>query len=156
MTTKDTSLIRRSRRLKQIVGRAERVDFPKGEVFGVPAKIDTGAYRSSVWATNIHEENGVLKFTLLGKKSEFYSGKECTVKKYEVVEVENSFGHKENRYSIQFRVKLGSWTVRTNFTLANRGEKIYPVLLGRKLLKNRYLVDVSEGDPLEDEETAGL
>ena len=36
------------RKLKAIVGRAERVDFPDGAITGVPAKIDTGAYRSSV------------------------------------------------------------------------------------------------------------
>jgi len=142
-----------SRRLKAVVGRAERVNFPDAEVFGVPAKIDTGAYRSSVWASNIHEEDGVLYYTLLGPKSELYSGKECSVTEYEVVEVENSFGQKEDRYSVYMRVKLGSKTVKSNFTLADRSVKTYPVLIGRKLLKGRYLVDVSEGQPLDDEET---
>jgi len=28
------------------------------------------------------------------------------------------------------------------------------VLIGRKLLRGRYIVDVSEGQPLDDEETA--
>lgn len=144
------------RRLKLIVGRAERVDFPDAGVFGVPAKIDTGAYRSSVWASDILEEDGALTFVLLEPSSEWYSGKTCHVTDYEVVEVENSFGQKENRYSIGLRVKLGARTVRTNFTLSNRKTKTYPVLIGRKLLKGRYLVDVSEGDPIEDEETTDL
>ena len=141
------------RRLKVVVGRAERVDFPDGEIFGVPAKIDTGAYRSSVWASNIHEKDGTLHFKLLGSGSEWYSDKECSTTRYEVVDVENSFGHKEKRYSVYLRVKLGSKTVTSNFTLADRGVKTYPVPVGRKLLKGRYLVDVSEGQPLEDEET---
>ncbi len=144
------------RRLKSVVGRAERVNFPDAGVMGAPAKVDTGAYRSSVWASDIREEGGLLKFKLLGPNSEFYSGQECTVDKYEVVEVENSFGHKELRFSVYIRVKLGSKTVKSNFTLANRGAKTYPVLIGRKLLKGRYLVDVSEGEPLDDEETVDI
>lgn len=144
------------RKLKLVIGRAERVDFPTAEVFGVPAKIDTGAYRTSVWASDIHEDNGILKFKLMGPTSEFYSGKECEVSKYEIVDVENSFGQKEKRYSIMFMVKVGHKSIRTNITLADRSKKIYPVLIGRKFLRGRYLVDVSEGDPIEDEETMGL
>ncbi len=144
------------RKLKAIVGRAERIDFPEGKIVGVPAKIDTGAYRSSVWASDIREEGGVLRFKLLGPASEFYSGQDCETDKYEVVEVENSFGHKEDRYSVFMRVRLGPKVVRSNFTLADRSKKTYPVLIGRKLLRGRYIVDVSEGQPLDDEEIAGL
>jgi hypothetical protein len=143
------------RKLKAIIGRAERVDFPSAGVFNVPAKIDTGAYRTSVWASDIREEGGVLKFKLMGPKSEFYSGKDCQVTSYEVVDVENSFGNKEDRYSISLSIKVGHKTVRTNVTLSNRGNKTYPVLIGRKFLRGRYLVDVSEGDPIDDEETRG-
>lgn len=141
------------RKLKAIVGRAERVDFPDGAITGVPAKIDTGAYRSSVWASNIHEKDGVLHFTLLGPVSSYYSGKECTTKEFEMVEVENSFGHKEDRYSIQLRMRMGTKIVRSNFTLADRSKKTYPVLIGRRHLRGRYVVDVSEGQPIGDEET---
>jgi len=144
------------RKLKAIVGRAERIDFPEGKIVGVPAKIDTGAYRSSVWASDIREENGLLKFKLLGPESAYYSGEECETDKFEIVEVENSFGHKENRYSISLRVRLGPKVVRSNFTLADRSKKTYPVLIGRKLLRGRYIVDVSEGQPLDDEEIAEL
>jgi hypothetical protein len=142
------------RRLKVLVGRAERVSFPEAEISGVPAKIDTGAYRSSIWASNVYEQDGSLHYTLLGPESEFYSGKECVTREYNLVEVENSFGHTENRFSIHIRIKLGSKTVRSNFTLADRSKKTYPVLIGRKLLRGRYIVDVSEGQPIDDEETA--
>lgn len=140
------------RKLKLVIGRAERVDFPDAEVFSVHGKIDTGAYRSSVWASDIREENGVLKFKILGPESKAYSGKDCETTEYEVVEVENSFGQKEDRYSVYLRVKVGAKTTRTNFTLADRSVKTYPVLIGRRLLRGRYLVDVSEGEPLDDEE----
>ncbi len=138
---------------KTIIGRAERIDFPKGKVFGVPAKIDTGAYRSSIWATDIREENGKLHYTLLGAESEFYSGREVIVDDYEIVDVENSFGHSEKRYSIMMSIRMHGRRVRTNVTLSDRSTKTYPVLIGRKLLRGKFVVDVSKGEPLPDEES---
>lgn len=141
------------RRLKAIVGRAELVDIPDAEIFSVPAKIDTGAYRTSVWATDIQEKDGILSYKLLGPSSECYSGKVCTTDKYELLDVENSFGHKEKRYSIHVSMRLGSKKVLTNVTLSDRSKKFYPILIGRKMLRGRYLVDVSEGQPINDEES---
>jgi hypothetical protein len=140
---------------KTLIGRAERIDLPQSGIVGLPAKVDTGAYRSSIWATNIHEQNGVLYFTLLGPDSEWYTGKELSTKEYVIVEVENSFGHKEERYSIYLRVRIKGRLVKSNFTLADRAVKTYPVLLGRKLLRHKFIVDVSVGEPIDDEETNG-
>ena len=149
MTPLDTSP---KRRMKVVIGRVERVNFPEFDIIGVPAKIDTGAFRSSIWASNIIEEAGVLSFTLLDSSSEWYTGKIYTTTKFEIVEVENSFGHKQERYSVYIKIKMGPKNVVSNFTLADRSMKIYPVLIGRKLLRGRYVVDVAEGEPLVDEE----
>ncbi|HUP26069.1 MAG TPA: RimK/LysX family protein [Candidatus Limnocylindrales bacterium] len=142
-------------RAKATLGRVETVSFIDGDIKDLPAKIDTGAYRSSVWATNIHIKDGRLYFTLLGPASKFYSGKELMADEFRIVEVENSFGHKQKRYSVFLRVRIGSKRIKSNFTLANRGTKTYPALIGRKLLKNRFVVDVSQGVPLKDEEING-
>lgn len=141
--------------VRPTVGRVERIDFLDAGVIGLPAKVDTGAYRSSIWATNVREEDGVLYFTLLGPESEFYSGVEMNTTEYKVVQVENSFGHKQTRYSIFLRVRVAGRTIRSNFTLANRAAKTYSSLIGRKMLKNRFMVDVSQGDALDDEEKNG-
>ena len=141
--------------LKPVIGRAERIDFPDAGIVGLPAKVDTGAYRSSIWATKIKEENGVLKFVLLGPSSEFYCGKVMETREYRVVQVENSFGHKQMRYSVFLTVKVNGKKIRSNFTLANRRAKTYPALVGRKMLKNGFIVDVSQGSPLQDEEVNG-
>lgn len=141
---------------KAVIGRVERVDIIEADIFKVPAKIDTGAYRTSVWASHIHEEDGVLFFTLLGPTSPWYSGKELQVSNFEIVEVENSFGHKENRYSVHIKIKIGTKIVNSNITLSDRSTKIYPILIGRKLLKGKFIVDVSEGEPLIDEESEEL
>lgn len=140
---------------KTIIGRAEPIDFIVGsdEYATVPAKTDTGAYSSSVWASNIREEDGELVFELFGKGSVNYTGEEIRTNKYQVVKVENSFGRSEKRYGVMLRVRFCGKKVTTFFTLADRSKKIYPVLIGRKMLKGRFLVDVSTGHPIADEET---
>lgn len=139
---------------KSIIGRAEPIDFlGDPDVTGVAAKIDTGAFSSSVWATNIREEDGGLLFTLLGPAHEAYTGEEVRVSKYQTVKVENSFGKSETRYGVMLKVKFCGKKITTFFTLADRSKKIYPVLIGRKMLKGRFLVDVSIGHPIADEET---
>ena len=140
---------------KGTVGRVERIELVDAEIKGLPAKVDTGAYRSSIWATRISEKNGILTFRLLGPSSPYYTGKRITTTEYKLVKVENSFGDKQERYSVFLRIRIGGKLVKSNFTLANRGMKTYPALIGRKLLKNRFVVDVSKGEPLEDEEKNG-
>ena len=144
----------KKRILKVVIGRVERINIVDAEILGVPAKIDTGAFRSSIWATNVYEKDAQLHFTLLGPESQWYTGKELVVDTYELVEVENSFGHKEERYSVHIKIKMGPKVVKSNFTLSDRSQKIYPVLIGRKLLRGKFVVDVSEGEPLDDEETS--
>ena len=53
---------------KVIIGRAELLHFLDFEIADIPAKTDTGAYRSAIHATNIKLiENGLrLKFDVLG------------------------------------------------------------------------------------------
>lgn len=138
-----------------VIGRVERVDLVHAKIINLPAKIDTGAYRSAIWASKIHVKNGILYFTLLGPKSPFYTGEELSTNEFKSVKVENSFGHSEERYSIYLHVRLKGKLIKSNFTLANRAVKTYPALIGRKLLKNRFIVDVSIGDPIDDEEKNG-
>lgn len=137
---------------KKIIGRVEKISFPELGIKNVHAKIDTGADLSSIWATGVHEENGVLRFKLFGRKSDYYTGKdlEFTQPHYLLTRVANSFGHKELRYVIKLQLKLGGRTIIGTFTLSDRSKKTYPILIGRKLLNRKFLVDVSKGSPLAE------
>jgi hypothetical protein len=130
---------------KTIIGRAESIDFPEVLLVDVPAKIDTGAYISAIHATDIKEvtRNGKkkLKFTLLGNHSSFNYSREMEVSKYSIKLIENSFGAKQHRYMVQFKVKLAGKVFNTDFTLADRSGKVFPILLGRTFLNKRYMVD---------------
>lgn len=130
---------------KIIVGRSERLNFVDQHIHGVPAKVDTGAYRSAVHATDIQEADGVLGFTLFGGHP--VCGKMAIVihtTEFTKVWVANSFGHREERYDVRFRVRLGPKVFKAKFTLADRSKKIYPILLGRTMLNRRFLVDTNE------------
>ncbi|HEY1835933.1 MAG TPA: RimK/LysX family protein [Candidatus Saccharimonadales bacterium] len=141
---------------KKIIGRAERIQFLDFSDQLVPAKVDTGADISSVWVSDIQEQDGELSFTLFGAGSAYYKGETIRLphKKFKLTRVANSFGAKESRYVVKLRIRVGGRIVKTTFTLADRSSKIYPVLLGQRLLKNKFLVDVTQGEPLKQAEKA--
>ena len=69
--------------------------------------------------------------------------KKFVTEHFELKAVKNSFGQTEMRYVIKTKVTLFGKTFKTEFSLADRQQMRYPVLLGRKLLRNRFIVDVS-------------
>ncbi|MCB0803276.1 MAG: ATP-dependent zinc protease [Flavobacteriales bacterium] len=58
--------------------------------------------------------------------------------------VKSSNGRKEKRYIIKTVIQLGGKKRKTDVSLTDRGKMKYPVLIGRKVLKNGFLVDVSQ------------
>lgn len=132
---------------KVIIGRSEVLTFTDLQLENIPAKTDTGAYRSAVHAQNIHldDATGKLSFDLLGGHPVCGAmGAHVETKQFSMATIENSFGHREERYEVKLKVKLGPKIFTARFTLADRSKKIYPILLGRKMLNNRFLVDTAE------------
>ncbi|MDQ2972871.1 MAG: RimK/LysX family protein [bacterium] len=129
-----------------IIGRNEEVDLV-GVAMHLPAKIDTGAFRSSIHAEDIQvvTKNGVKTLTckLLGHPgSPIVRDYETT--NFEEVEVRSSNGHAEDRYAITLKLKLANKVFDTSFSLSSRDKNLFPILIGRKALKRRYIVDVSK------------
>ncbi len=139
-----------------LIGRAERVDLPKLGLVGVPAKVDTGADVSSIWATGSLELDGKLSVVFFGATSSFYDGviHRFSKSNFSTTRVANSFGHREIRYKINLKIRVGGRLINGSFSLADRQNKLYPILIGRSLLNKKFLVDVSKGDPLIEEERA--
>lgn len=129
-----------------IIGRSESIELV--DLGGnIPAKIDTGAYRSAIHSSNIRvvkQKDGtkVLKATVMGHQI-YPEAFDMEFTDFEKVVVTNSFGQQEPRYEVSIRVKLGPKIVTTAFTLADRSKNFFPILVGRKLLKRRFFVDVS-------------
>jgi len=126
------------------IGTIEVVSLPDYGVNNVLAKIDTGADSSAIWASNISEKNGELKFCLFGPSSSLYSGEDIKTRKYSTVTVKNSFGHKESRYKISLRLKMADRVINTRITLANRTNNRFPILIGKRTIRGKFLVDVAK------------
>ena len=127
---------------KVVIGRSELLTFVDADGWTVPAKTDTGAYRSAVHAQNITLDGSKLSFDLLGGHPVCGAmAHRVETEDYKKVWVANSFGHREERYEVRLKTKLGPKVFYARFTLADRSKKIYPILLGRKLLNHRFLVD---------------
>ena len=126
---------------KRVIGRNDMIDFPDLGLTNVRVKIDTGAYTSSIHCFKISVEEGVLSFFLPAHRSEKHQ--KFTTDQFELKAIKNSFGQTEMRYVIKTKVILFGKSIRTEFSLADRSQMRYPVLLGRKLLRSRFLVDVS-------------
>ena len=126
---------------KQIIGRTDRADFPILEIENLDIKIDTGAYTSSIHCTNIQEENGILLATLLDEAHEQYHGKQMRFDEYEITSVRSSNGKSELRYEVIAKIRLLGKLWKISLTLSNREEMRYPVLIGRKFLSSKFVID---------------
>lgn len=111
----------------------------------VPARIDTGARTTSVWATNIRERAGHLEYTLFGPGCKFYTGEVQVAKQFKKLAVASSIGDVEIRYYIPITLQLKGRKVLTNCTLSDRSKQAYPILIGRNTLRGKFIVDVQHG-----------
>ena len=137
-----------------IIGIHELINIPKHELENIPTKTDTGAYNSAIDCSFVEEKENdqgeaILSFILFHSKSKYYTGKKYNTKRYKVKTVRSSNGIETNRYQIKLRIELKGKSYRTTFNLSSRSKMRYPVLLGRKFLANRFLVDVSKGRKLK-------
>lgn len=130
-----------------VIGSTDRVDFPEFKLEDIPCKIDTGASISAIHCHHVKlvEENGItqVSFMLLDPSHEAYQQMVFKTTNFKERMIKNSFGSTECRYSIRTTIRLFGRTIRAEFTLSDRENMRYPVLLGKRLLKNRFLVDVS-------------
>ena len=133
------------RKPKRVIGRAEVIKLPEVGATEVPARIDTGANTSAIWATNIVEQNGVLSFTLFGIESPLFSGHVHHMHDFDRVIVASSNGIEQERYKVRLLITLKGRRIRARFTLADRSTQTYPVLVGRNVLRGKFIVDVTRG-----------
>jgi hypothetical protein len=131
-----------------IIGRIEKVSFPDLSLIDIDAKVDTGAYTSALHCHDIivknESGNSVLCFKLLGTNHSEYDAKQHQFSDFSKKSIKNSSGNTEDRYIIKTRIKIGERIIKTSISLTDRGNMRYPVLIGRKLLRKKFVVDVNE------------
>lgn len=127
----------------ETIGIRTAVVFVHDSPCEVLAKVDTGADSSSVWASEIEEHDGQLSFVLFAKGSRYYTGRRHTLSSYSTTRIKNSFGDTEDRYKVPLSVRIGAKRIKAEFNLSDRSRNRYPVLIGKKTLAGKFLVDPS-------------
>lgn len=135
---------------QRIIGRVDKVDLPEFGISDLDCKVDTGADTSSIHCTKVRivEKNGteLLRFRVLDKKHPLYKDVVQEVSDFSEKRIKSSNGTAEMRFVIRTKLKIFNTLHNITFTLSDREKMKYPVLLGKRFLKNKFLVDVSERD----------
>ena len=130
------------------IGRIEEVSLIDLGFNNLDSKIDSGASTSALHAQNIRRikegDKSFVVFRLLDKSHPSYEDNDIKLPLYKIKRVKSSNGFTQKRYSIQTRMKLGKKIYRIEFTLTDRKDMKYPILLGTKFLKKTFLIDVSK------------
>ncbi|GAB2613110.1 ATP-dependent zinc protease family protein [Belliella aquatica] len=134
--------------MKKIIGRRERITLPDWKLKMIPAKVDTGAYTSSIHCTFVEEREidgeMVLLYRVLGPADRKYKDIIHQTTDYTQKKVKNSFGQAEVRYKVKTKVIMFDEEFEAEFTLTDRSKMRNAILLGRKMIQGKFLVDVSE------------
>jgi hypothetical protein len=135
---------------KTVIGRRDRIDLPEVGITGIRAKIDSGAYGCAIHCSDIgiisKDGKERLSFVLLDPEHPQFTGTVHSFEHFRDKKVKNSGGETEHRYSVVTDVVIFGQRIRTEFSLTDRSSMRYPILLGRKFLRGRFLVDVSLRD----------
>lgn len=131
---------------KMIVGQREEVWLEDLQL-ALPARIDTGAETASLDARNIElfERNSRrwVKFEILHPETNEPIPIERKLKRMALIIQANS-SEPERRPVIKLAITVGHITQSAEFTLSDRSHLDYQVLIGRNILQDVMIVDVSK------------
>ena len=135
---------------KITIGRKDKANFPELDLKDIDIKIDTGAYTSAIHCHKIEkkEKEGreVVVFSLLDPSHPQYNLQEFVSEKYKEKHIKNSFGMSEKRFVIQTDILLFGKKHLIELSLSERGEMKFPILIGRRFLMGKFIVDPSKYD----------
>ncbi|WP_010521357.1 ATP-dependent zinc protease family protein [Aquimarina agarivorans] len=126
---------------KLTIGRTDVADFPDLALLDIPIKIDSGAYTSSIHCKNVVESNGILYCEFLGDAHHQFNEKKITFNAYKTTIVKSSNGIASKRYAIKTKIKLFNKLYPITLTLNDRDNMRFPVLIGRKFLSGKFIID---------------
>lgn len=136
----------KSKKEKVIIGRQEKVNLPELALSDIGAKIDTGAFTSSMHCKNIctstEKNKKLVSFSVFDENKNAEQKVTCEVHAERVVKSSN--GIKEKRITILTVLEMSGKSFEAEFTLTDRSEMRNQILIGRKVLEGNFLVDVSK------------
>ena len=129
---------------KEVIGWVENVGVSSSNTI-IKAKIDTGADSSSLHCecTTPFERDGEqwVRFTVtdINDRSIAYEKKVVRTTK-----VKRHFGEVQKRMVVRMGICIGEQYAETDVSLVDRSGFNYSMLIGRKYLKDRFIVDPGE------------
>jgi hypothetical protein len=127
-----------------VIGRHVRVSFPDLGFTQVDAKVDTGAFRTVLHCERCEEiETPHGKHLVADIKLDGDEVKRFLFSDYFSKEFKSSFGEKEKRFCVQTTIQIGKKKIKSSVSLTDRSDMKFQVLIGRKTLLRRFMVDVS-------------
>ena len=129
------------RPLPLVVGWRELVSLPELGLTGIPAKIDTGARTSSLYAhvldDFVRDGERFVRFAVdWGGERHF-----CEAIHVDLRGITSSNGDKQTRFVIKTPLTIGKFRFRAEISLADRSQMQFPMLIGRSALRRRMVVD---------------
>lgn len=129
-----------------MLGRTDIVDFPLLDLRGIAIKVDSGAYTSSFHCHSIVESDNILTCEFLDPLHDKYVERKFTFDEYKQKNVKSSNGSIESRYFIKTKISIFKKRYVIDLSLTERGSMRYPVLIGRKFLSRKFVVDTSKSN----------
>ncbi len=133
-----------------IIGTHDKIDLPELGIEDLECKIDSGAFTSTIHCSKVKmvERNGIrqLDFCVLDKWHPQFNDVIHTATDFSEKKVKSSNGESESRFVVKTKAVFFGNIYPITFTLSNRKKMRFPVLIGKKFLKNKFLVDVSQKD----------
>lgn len=128
------------------VGATTVVNLPDLQIKGLQARVDTGAASCALHASKIefNEDESELKVVLFDPESDYYTGEELIFTDFVVRNVRNSFGKRKSRPMVKTNVTIAKKSFDVFVGFSDRTKLTYDMLIGRNLLENGFLVDVSK------------
>lgn len=128
----------------RIIGEVEPVTLVKSGLT-LPARIDTGATTSSLDATEIKrfERDGKkwVRFTVTDRRSGEKKEMECRLSR--TVKIKRHGEESLERPVVKVKTLMGEAELVREFSLTDRGEFTYQILIGRNFLQGEFVVDVN-------------
>ncbi|WP_051216237.1 ATP-dependent zinc protease family protein [Ferrimonas futtsuensis] len=132
---------------KMVLGEVERV-FVQESGMAFETRVDTGAESSSIDAQNItlFERDGKqwVRFDVSNREGDKAGAKTVEARVVRIAQIKKGAADgMQDRPVILARLKLGNYVAETELNLNDRSHLDYPLLLGRKFIKDIAVVDVS-------------
>jgi hypothetical protein len=127
-----------------LIGWREWLAMPKLGLAAIKAKIDTGARTSSLHVSMLEADERAgqtwLRFAVAPRRRNaalVY----CEAPASDRRDVTDSGGHRTQRWFIRTEISLAGSRFMAEINLTNRGDMLFPMLLGRTALRERFRVD---------------